>query len=517
VSDQLVDTRIRQRFASEGFVVADRDLVTPVLERVARRRRRRRVRRAAGVIGCAVLAAAAVVVLRTTGDAPVRIRVTTNPGLPDVGEIVTDADGVAVLPAPPLVGRIDRAVVWTGRELVVWGGDGAAYEPSSQRWRTLAPSPLPSSTETPVAAMTDRGVVIARGRATALWDPDTNQWRRLDDAPFRCAARCSTTGVVKDLTSLGDQLVSYSASAMLDVHTGHWTELPLPPRQFERFAVAATGRELIVVGGDSSLIPNTEAFALNAASRAWRTLPPPPNISQQALAAVWDGTRVVVVDYAMHTAALDSQSDSWSEVPSVPARFSEWSPFLQPAGGKSIAFMADTIAVLDTDDAWTPLPYGIAPLGAVLNVVDTRPFREPTATPPPIVFVIGLGHDNRMTATAIDVNRVTADPPRLQVGAASIAVPLGFTLTASQSVDIRLDSAAGTVCNVASTYVRPVDTEGKEVVTVQMGDRATDWYRTSDGTHWETAATTSDTVIVECSDPETSEQLVRSADLLAPP
>ena len=46
----------------------------------------------------------------------------------------------------PLSARLRPASAWTGKELVVWGGqagttyfaDGAAYDPASDRWRPMA-------------------------------------------------------------------------------------------------------------------------------------------------------------------------------------------------------------------------------------------------------------------------------------------------------------------------------------------------------------------------------------------
>lgn len=56
----------------------------------------------------------------------------------------------------PLAAREQHVAVWTGEEMVVWGGaltgepstlppladDGAAYDPAAGAWRALAPSPL---------------------------------------------------------------------------------------------------------------------------------------------------------------------------------------------------------------------------------------------------------------------------------------------------------------------------------------------------------------------------------------
>lgn len=64
--------------------------------------------------------------------------------------------------AAPLSGRFLPAAAWTGTEMLVWGGagcqgacsgpgirahaDGAAYDPTTDTWRPLPPSPLAART-----------------------------------------------------------------------------------------------------------------------------------------------------------------------------------------------------------------------------------------------------------------------------------------------------------------------------------------------------------------------------------
>ena len=73
----------------------------------------------------------------------------------------TATDTWRTLPRPPT--NAGRLAVWTGKELVGWGGgccgdafsDGAAFNPATNRWRKLAPSPLAGS-QGPVGAWTGR-------------------------------------------------------------------------------------------------------------------------------------------------------------------------------------------------------------------------------------------------------------------------------------------------------------------------------------------------------------------------
>ncbi|HET6967994.1 MAG TPA: hypothetical protein VFI44_06935, partial [Ornithinibacter sp.] len=51
------------------------------------------------------------------------------------------------LPRGPFAARSGPAVVWTGSEMIVWGGDGerldgAAFDPATGAWREIAPAPL---------------------------------------------------------------------------------------------------------------------------------------------------------------------------------------------------------------------------------------------------------------------------------------------------------------------------------------------------------------------------------------
>src|SRR5207237_7802454 len=79
------------------------------------------------------------------------------------------------LPAAPLRSRHGASAVWTGREMIVWGGawragnasiwldDGAAYDPAGDRWRRLASSPLAPRSEA-VIAWTGKEVLVWGGQ-----------------------------------------------------------------------------------------------------------------------------------------------------------------------------------------------------------------------------------------------------------------------------------------------------------------------------------------------------------------
>jgi len=152
------------------------------------------------------------------------------------------------LPSAPIPGRLDASTVWTGREMIVWGGvnrptrgspaprsDGAAYNPATRTWRTIARAPSGIlGGGGPAAAWTGRRMVVYVGNSpdgpagSSVYDPRTNTWRRMPKGPL--GAR-------------------------------------------EQYASVWTGRELLVFGGhsgDTYALPT--AAALNPATGSWRRL-----------------------------------------------------------------------------------------------------------------------------------------------------------------------------------------------------------------------------------------------------
>ena len=67
----------------------------------------------------------------------------------------------------PLDGRTSHTVVWTGEEMIAWGGgghrgraDGIAYDPASNGWRRIPKAPL---------AGRDRHTAVWTGSAMLVW------------------------------------------------------------------------------------------------------------------------------------------------------------------------------------------------------------------------------------------------------------------------------------------------------------------------------------------------------------
>lgn len=352
------------------------------------------------------------------------------------------SDGVERLDPGPLTVRGDVAVVGTDREVVVWGGDGAAYDRETATWRTLSPAPLPAGSEPPIGVWTDDEVVVLRDQAAAAWDPDTDAWRVLPDA---------VTGPVGAAVWTGTEIVTFPGPAALDPASGAWRDLPPPPAGIESFGgqgsvIRWTGGEVLVVGGI--------AAAYDPAANAWRELPP-PRIATQALSGDWNGRELVVVNYDMSAASYDPEADQWQELPSAPARFSEWYPIVASVGGQTAVLMAQTVAILDSGGAWTPVPYGEVP-----------PAPNPVAVGDGL-YLFGFDDEAERNAfAAVDLDALIRRAETVQVGAFSLTLPDGTRLEhamfdryqaveglpPAETVSAELAGTAGD-CRVASTYV----------------------------------------------------------------
>jgi N-acetylneuraminic acid mutarotase len=212
----------------------------------------------------------------------------------DDGAVYDPADDAwTPLPAAPIGGRIDHASVWTGSELIVWGGnteqgpvaDGAAFDPAAGRWRTLATSPL-SPRWGVQAVWTGREVIVWGGAVIdpdypdpisvadgAAYDPATDSWRRLADAPL--------------------------------------------PRRAGGVCVW-TGSEVIIGGGSAGDSPQGWG-AYNPSTDQWRTLPSPaPDVGVGVDTGVWDGEQLVVVAEDWRVLTLNPEDGVWVEGPESP-------------------------------------------------------------------------------------------------------------------------------------------------------------------------------------------------------
>ncbi len=192
----------------------------------------------------------------------------------------------------PLAGRFAHTVTWTGDEVIVWGGeptynetgpgfgDGAAYDPGTDRWRML-PTPPVVDTSYHVAVWSGTEVLFFGGRQdprqVLAFHPDTGAWRTGAPLPFDLTKWTGDAIWIQDraLVLTDDGLVAYDPVA--DV----WSDLPAPPLEVDDDGGYAlflddTGR-VVAVGGARSGTGGIDV-AVRSSDGRWQPGPDLPEV-----------------------------------------------------------------------------------------------------------------------------------------------------------------------------------------------------------------------------------------------
>lgn len=213
------------------------------------------------------------------------------------------------LPRGPLSGRSLHSAVWTGEEMVVWGGtldgdetDGAAYDPATDTWRELAPAPLPARAAH-AAVWTGGEMVVWGGIGSdgeptadgAAYDPAADTWRPVPAAPLPGRTQHAMVWDGSRVLVWGGAGTgsAYDDGAAWDPATGTWELLPPAPIAGRIAPVGVwTGRRLVVWGGvDAQLYTDGATYA---AVEGWRPLPGAPVASPSRYPGVWTGEQLLV-------------------------------------------------------------------------------------------------------------------------------------------------------------------------------------------------------------------------------
>jgi hypothetical protein len=257
----------------------------------------------------------------------------------------------------PLSKRTGPVVVWTGTEVLAIGGetgttcppnadcvapnesakDGAALDPETGHWRTVADAPLPIPAYTRGVVVAGRLFVLAESTLLA-YDLAADSWQRVR----------GDLDSWTDLAADGERLVLVSGSdeqgekpdLVYDVGADAWSRLPEDPigPAFDR-GMVATERGLVLLakklvdnpgGGDQPSF--VLAALLDRATGTWERLPD----SDQLGGGYWTviGDRVIDAgvgssdgggpepgDYGREVpigGALDLATKTWSRLPDVP-------------------------------------------------------------------------------------------------------------------------------------------------------------------------------------------------------
>ena len=229
----------------------------------------------------------------------------------------TDA-WTAISPFAAPSARRSHTAIWTGSEMIVWGGfsgtgylaDGGRFSLASQSWHGLSTSPL-APREGQVAVWTGSRMLIWSGRnevATvmdgALYDPVSDVWTLLPTS----GAPATRSGAVGLWT--GDRLLVWGGErngtylgggAQLRFVNGEpmskWQEIRIPgePSSRAHHTAVWTGTQMLVWGGVNDGGQLGDGAAYDPLKNVWTPLPSDgAPAAREQHSAVWTGSEMII-------------------------------------------------------------------------------------------------------------------------------------------------------------------------------------------------------------------------------
>ncbi len=254
-------------------------------------------------------------------------------------------------------GRYQHTAVWTGTEMIVWGGlatdfsdsepgTGGRYNPATDSWLPTSTEAAPTWRYSATAVWTGSEMVVWGGESGTgpycadggMYSPATDSWTPTADAGAP-AARGLHTAVWTGSEMIvwggigspdGWNIVYYNTGSRYDPAHDRWNEITMTGAPEARYYHTAvwTGTEMIVWGGY-----NADATDLNTGARYapgreehWTpvaTIGAPTG--RDSHSAVWTGSRMVIwggydIDGLSQSGGrYDPGTDSWQSVSAVGA------------------------------------------------------------------------------------------------------------------------------------------------------------------------------------------------------
>lgn len=289
--------------------------------------------------------------------------------------------GWTELPAPPEA-RVEAATAWTGDELIVWSGyvysgysdevtqrDGFSFDARTKTWSRIAQSPL-QARSSPASVWTGTELLVWGGaRETghraffadgAAYAPTTDAWRKLPPAPISARAPLYVwTGreLIVWGSALGSEEEIPTDGAAYDPAEDSWRTIAGAPSALGRATVTWTGTEMIALGDagegkDGSSTAPAAGLAYNPTTDTWRRLPD-SQLSNNGSTVSWTGEEMIAWDYLHNSAAYDPESDTWRQLPKAPLEDYECGPRSVAVGTRVFGDYCGQMALFQpAEDGW---------------------------------------------------------------------------------------------------------------------------------------------------------------------
>lgn len=201
-------------------------------------------------------------------------------------------------------GRMNALLVWSGRELIVWGGagdlsapeSGGIYNPGRSKWRSMSPGNRVPHLDS-IAVWSGREMFVWSPPGAerneppfAAYDPEMDTWRPIlsPDGP---------TSGLSDGVRLGDEILFYGESGVsrFDFVAGSWRHVSLENNPLAN--TSPSHPPIGVLGNDQFfMLVGADLAQYDAARDAWRRVEVPPEhrpALEEARQALFTGSTLV--------------------------------------------------------------------------------------------------------------------------------------------------------------------------------------------------------------------------------
>jgi hypothetical protein len=227
-----------------------------------------------------------------------------------------------------------HTAVWTGKEVLVWGGNqeysGGRYDPATDSWRAMSIENAPSSRMSSYAAVWTGSQMVLWGGGPpdgGRYDPVADKWTAVSSAqappsPWYLSAFWIGREVFL-FGGYGPGGILRSGLGLYDPVADSWRPIPTAgapdPRVY--FNAAFTGKEVIVWGGNHAVPPNgsheavRDGAAYDVAAGTWRPISttdaPGPSNGAITVWADGAGTQGTGLLLVLGAGIYDPPSNKW--------------------------------------------------------------------------------------------------------------------------------------------------------------------------------------------------------------
>ena len=258
-------------------------------------------------------------------------------------------DTWALLPAAPLAARAYHSAVWTGTHMIIWGGynahigqmydDGARYHPATDSWSPVTPAGAPTMRYWHTAVWTGTEMIVWGGinypvydRSGGRYNPATDTWTptSMVNAPslrwMHMAVWTGTEMIVQGGTP--DALTGGRYRPSTDTWTA--TSPVNAANNGQGITAVWTGTEMIVWGGlDDDFVFHNDGGRYNPATDSWlRTTTMNVPQARGLHAAVWTGAEMMIWGGNEGAAGglYDPATDTWRTASTTGAPYARQNP-----------------------------------------------------------------------------------------------------------------------------------------------------------------------------------------------